>query len=128
MLANDASEKEARKEDAPKTTLPSSGERGGWAPPEAEATTAFTSSITWRSLKYASCGGILSSSTNRSSLLTKSITGSRCATAARIVRSVLSITPSTASTTTSAPSARRRPATTSSEKLTWPGVSIRLKR
>ena len=42
MLANDASENEARNEEAPKTTLPSSGERGGWAPPEAEATTAFT--------------------------------------------------------------------------------------
>mmetsp|Transcript_29339 Transcript_29339/g.94623 ORF Transcript_29339/g.94623 Transcript_29339/m.94623 type:complete len:206 (-) Transcript_29339:267-884(-) len=61
-------------------------------------------------------------------LLTQSTMRSRSASACRMSRSVLAMTPSTTSTTSSTPSASRSAAVTSSWKLTWPGVSIRLKR
>ena len=59
---------------------------------------------------------------SRSILLKSKQMGSPSAAAARIARSVPTITPSTASTTSSTPSARRSAAQISSLKLIWPAM------
>jgi len=85
--------------------------------------TALTSSTTFTSFKYASVGGSFSSRIRRSTLLTTRDNAARSLMAARTSRSVEARTPSTASTTTTAPSAIRKQADTSSLKFAWPGQS-----
>ena len=63
---------------------------------------------------------------SRSILFTNTTIGSRSRAACLMTRSVTHITPSTASTTSSTASASRSDAVTSSEKLTCPGVSMKL--
>jgi len=78
--------------------------------------------------RYASSGFIISSVMQRSSLLSMSTGRMRSPMAWRSTVSVCTHTPSTQSTTTSAPSVTRSAAVTSDEKSTWPGESIRLMR
>jgi len=64
----------------------------------------------------------------RSSLLTKAIRGTPYRSACRHTDSLCGSTPATPSNTVTAPSSTRRDRSTSSEKSTCPGVSIRLMR
>jgi hypothetical protein len=64
----------------------------------------------------------------RSSLLTNAIRGTPYRSACRHTDSLCGSTPATASKTATAPSSTRRERSTSSEKSTCPGVSIRLSR
>ncbi|KAL3704633.1 hypothetical protein TMatcc_008305 [Talaromyces marneffei ATCC 18224] len=70
------------------------------------------------SLKYASFGGNFNSKINRSTLLTTRVIGISSNTAYLMICSVFAWTPSTTSTTSATPSAKRRDAATSSTKLT----------
>jgi len=70
-----------------KMTDPSSGESRGCSPPLAALSTALTSSITWRHLKKASCGGSLSSRMSRSILFRQRTIFTRWATACLMSRS-----------------------------------------
>lgn len=69
-----------------------------------------------------------SSAPARSILLTNARRGTPCRSACRHTVSLCGSTPATASKTATAPSRTRSERSTSSEKSTWPGVSIRLIR
>jgi len=92
------------------------------------STITFTFSMVFWKDWYASSGGCCSSSMQRSSLLRMSTGMMRSPMAWRSTVSVCTATPSTQSTTTSAPSVTRSAAVTSDEKSTCPGESIRLMR
>jgi hypothetical protein len=66
------------------------------------------------------------SAPGRSILLTKTSVGTRSRCSARIRTRVCAWTPSTAETTSTAPSSTLRTRSTSAMKSGWPGVSIRL--
>ncbi len=88
----------------------------------------LTLSITRPRRICISCSSTLSSLISRSTLLMKR-TGTTCSfRACRSTVSVWGMVPSTASTTTTAPSTARIARVTSPPKSTWPGVSIMLIR
>eukprot|EP01139_Manchomonas_bermudensis_P019049 Amastigsp_a676327_4345.p5 type:complete len:100 gc:universal Amastigsp_a676327_4345:1995-2294(+) len=92
------------------------------------ATMTFADSIVRENEVYASSPERKSSRNTRSILLTISTGLMRSPRAWRSTVSVCTHTPSTQSTTTSAPSVTRSAAVTSDEKSTWPGESMRLMR
>merc|ERR1740139_2014825 len=91
-------------------------------------TSTLTFSTCLTKAVYMSSDGSCSSRNARSSLLIVMTGLMRSPMAWRSTVSVCTHTPSTQSTTKSAPSVTRRAAVTSDEKSTWPGESIRLIR
>ena len=110
--------------------MPFSGKT--WQSPSASsvyvAMSTFAFSMTRQKFWYASSPSSISSRKQRSSLFTVITGRMRSPSAWRSTVSVCTQTPSTQSTTTSAPSVMRSAAVTSEEKSTWPGESIRLIR
>mmetsp|Transcript_14460 Transcript_14460/g.48915 ORF Transcript_14460/g.48915 Transcript_14460/m.48915 type:complete len:274 (-) Transcript_14460:18-839(-) len=131
ISAKDRSEKDQPCTAEAKHTLPSSGDTREASAPEASASAsimALISSSVCITLWYASCGGSLSSSRRRSILFTTTHTARPSRSAWSTALLVHIMTPSTASTTTTAPSTARSAADTSSVKLAWPGQSITFTR
>jgi len=89
---------------------------------------SLTVEMTVRSRSCISSSPSRSSEMRRSTLLMNSVGLTPSRSACRSTVSVWGIAPSTASTTTSAPSTARIARVTSPPKSTWPGVSMRLMR